>query len=160
MILSATCKFGPRCWPTLHAAAHWFPDAAFQRVPVSPPAVSGLGGEVYYSAHIYLYTSDLGNFSVWHRKMVCFCISGAQKSVPAAKLCILHCTLPFPAQSAGRCWSRRKRQTKKKSWPDAAGSSHHVPWRLGSQKYITTRVWIFRCDYPSVTSGNKMISIN
>lgn len=37
-------QLGPRLGPTVHAPAHRLPDAAVQRVPVSAPAVPGLGG--------------------------------------------------------------------------------------------------------------------
>lgn len=59
-----------------------------------------------------------------------FCLSGAQKSVPAAQLCVLHCTLPLLSQPAVRHGLWRKQQAKTKSWPDAAGRSHNVSWRL------------------------------
>lgn len=59
-----------------------------------------------------------------------FCLSGAQKSVPAAQLCILHCTLPLLSQPAVRHGLWRKQQAKTKSWPDAAERSHNVSWRL------------------------------
>lgn len=39
-------QLGPRFGPTVHAPARGLPDAAVQRVPVSAPAVPGLGGAV------------------------------------------------------------------------------------------------------------------
>lgn len=59
-----------------------------------------------------------------------FCLSGAQKSVPVAQLCVLHCTLPLLSQPAVRHGLWRKQQAKTKSWPDAAERSHNVSWRL------------------------------
>lgn len=59
-----------------------------------------------------------------------FCLSGAQKSVPAAQLCVLHCTLPLLSQPAVRHGLWRKQQAKTKGWPDAAERSHNVSWRL------------------------------
>lgn len=67
--------------------------------------------------------------------IVCFCFSGAQKSVSAAKLCILHCPLSFSSKSAGKYGPWRKSQTKAQSRPAAADCPHHVPCRLDPQQW-------------------------
>lgn len=41
----ASSQSGSRLGSSLHAPAHRLPDAALQRVPAPPPAVSRLGGE-------------------------------------------------------------------------------------------------------------------
>lgn len=85
--------------------------------------------------------------------IVYFCIAGLQKSVAAAKLLVLRCTLPILSEPGGGWRSWRKKQTQTHSWPDAAEHAHNVPRRfvLGELKLNPALTW--RCTYPSVTSS-------
>lgn len=83
---------------------------------------------------------------------VCFCIAGLQKSVPAAKLLVLRCTLPFLFEPAGGWRSWRKKQTQTHGWPDAAEHAHNVPWRLVFGELNPT-LMRQHFGYPSVISS-------
>lgn len=52
-------QLGPRFGPTVHAPARGLPDAAVQRVPVSAPAVPGLGGAVQSRCQTLTTTFEL-----------------------------------------------------------------------------------------------------
>lgn len=82
------------------------------------------------------------------------CFSGTQKSVPAAKLFVLHCTLPFPSQSAGRYGSKGKWKATTQSWSDATECPNHVPWRFGNECLEMIM------HYPSVTLLLCIVGLN
>lgn len=64
-------QLGPRFGPTVHAPAPGLPDAAVQRVPVSAPAVPGLGGAFQRKRQPLHPTSEL-----WAANWFVFALQG------------------------------------------------------------------------------------